>query len=216
MSGTRITPLVLGFGATLGLSWFDGGFFPPSWGVAALGMLAALGYGLMVVDEVEISTSAIVSLAALTGFAIWTLASAMWTVDLTKTVLDAQLVALYPLALGTALLVASRLTTDLLAMSTLAGMGAICAYALSGRLFPDVVGFPNDPDASGRLYAPIGYWNGLAAFAALTVVLAIGVVASRRGFAIRAGAAVAVLAGIATLFLTFSRGGLLALAVGVA
>ena len=141
--------------------------------------------------------------------------SGLWTSDLTKTVSDAELAFVYPIALTASLLVARRTGTSSLAIGTLVAMVAVCLYALGGRLAPDVFGFPNSADAIGRLYSPIGYWNGLGAFAAMAALLGGGLAAARLPTAVRVGASASLVVTLVTLYLTFSRGALIAAGVGL-
>ena len=162
-----------------------------------------------------LSRLALASVGGLFGLAAWTLMSGLWTSDLTKTVSDAELAFVYPIALTASLLVARRTGTSSLAIGTLVAMVAVCIYALGGRLAPDVFGFPNNVDAAGRLYSPIGYWNGLGAFAAMAALLGGGLAAARLPTAVRVGASASLVVTLVTLYLTFSRGALIAAGVGL-
>ena len=107
-----------------------------------------------------------------------------------------------------------RLAAD----SLLAIAAGVTAYALLGRLFPDLAALDDFELSLGtdRLFAPLGYWNALAAWAAGTVGMALAWSAGRRASLIRAGAlAMFPVAGV-TLYLTYSRGGVVAGAVAVA
>jgi hypothetical protein len=215
MVALRVLPAVFAAILVSGLSRFDGGFFPPAWGVSSLALLGVCGTVIAMADQLHFSRLALASLAGLLGFALWTLLSGFWTSDLTKTIHDGELAFVYPIALMAALLVARRSGTTMLVAGTLVAMVAICGYALGGRLAPDLFGFPNDPDAAGRLYSPIGYWNGLGGFAAMAALMAIGLVAARLSIAIRAATAASLAVTLPTLYLTFSRGSVWAAATGL-
>ena len=94
-------------------------------------------------------------------------------------------------------------------------MVAVCLYALGGRLAPDLFGFPNNVDAAGRLYSPIGYWNGLGGFAAIAALVGGGMAAARLPIPLRAVASASIVVTLPTLYLTFSRGALWAAAAGL-
>jgi hypothetical protein len=102
--------------------------------------------------------------------------------------------------------------------SAAAGLGAaallIPALAIVSRLDPSVAG---DPELTGgRLAYPLGYWNGLAAWSAAAFAVGIAASAHQRRAGLRAlGLAALPVAGLA-LHLTYSRGGLAALVVGIA
>jgi hypothetical protein len=209
----RLIPGILGFVLVLGLSWYDGGFFAPAWGVVTLGLLGVCGCALLLRERIELPLAGVVALGALTLFTIWTLASAWWSPDITRTVLDAELVLVYPTTVAAALLVTKRDGAAPLLIGVWLGMTLICIYALAGRLTPDIVGFPSDPDAEGRLYSPLGYWNTLGGFAAMGGLLALGISASRQSPWLRAIAAASLVVFVPTAYLTFSRG---AVAAGMA
>jgi hypothetical protein len=95
-----------------------------------------------------------------------------------------------------------------------AAAAAVTVYALLGRLAPDLPGVAGQVD-SGRLAEPLGYWNALSAWAAMTIVMALAWSADERSDRIRALAlAVIPLAGT-VVYLTYSRGGVVAGAVGI-
>jgi O-antigen ligase len=93
-----------------------------------------------------------------------------------------------------------------------AGTG-IAAYALATRLFPDRFGY--EAAAAYQLARPVGYWNALGILAAIAIVLALGFCSAPERLP-RALAAGAVPLLLTTLYVTFSRGALVALAVGLA
>ena len=87
-------------------------------------------------------------------------------------------------------------------------------YSLTGRLLPGVGGFPNDPEAFGRLYSPIGYWNGLAGLRHGIDNRHRRATASQRAIITTTSAASTVILG-AVFYLTLSRGGIFALTLGL-
>ena len=215
MPVSRLAPGAFAGVLVFGLAWFDGGFYAPAWGVVSLGLLGVCGCAIVLSERLYLSRLALASVGGLFGLAAWTLMSGLWTSDLTKTVSDAELAFVYPIALTASLLVARRTGTSSLAIGTLVAMVAVCLYALGGRLAPDVFGFPNNVDAAGRLYSPIGYWNGLGGFAAMAALLGGGLAAARLPTAVRVGASASLVVTLVTLYLTFSRGALIAAAVGL-
>ena len=71
------------------------------------------------------------------------------------------------------------------------------------------------PEARGRLSYPLGYWNGLGAVLALACVLLIAMAGTARSPLGRALATAAIPLPALAVFLTSSRGGALAGAVGL-
>jgi hypothetical protein len=103
------------------------------------------------------------------------------------------------------------------AAGLLSGAVVVSLLALGSRLFPDL--FPADAVdkvfPSSRQQYPLSYWNGIAAWTAMTAVLALGLSAHGRSRAGRMLALAAVPAVIAVTYLTYSRGGIVAVAVGL-
>jgi O-antigen ligase len=99
------------------------------------------------------------------------------------------------------------------------GLGVVCALALASRVQPSL--FPRQdliellPSVKTRLSYPLNYWNGLGAFAALAAVLLAWLGANARSRAGRALATAAIAVPGLTLYLTSSRGGVIALGVGL-
>ena len=91
----------------------------------------------------------------------------------------------------------------------------VSTYAVCTRLFPDRLGVFTDPQGPGRLYAPVGYWNGAAELSAigLGVVLCAFVYVTSPRLRIALSATLPILA--LAVFFTYSRGPILALAGGV-
>ena len=104
------------------------------------------------------------------------------------------------------------------AIGVFAVAAAVTVYAVIGRLIPsaarlDEVERSLDTD---RLFAPLGYWNALAAWAAMTLAMALAWSAdARRGWVRSLAAALIPVAAVA-IYLTYSRGGVVGAAIGVA
>ena len=72
-----------------------------------------------------------------------------------------------------------------------------------------------DPGSEDRLAEPVGYANGMAVLAVMGMLLAIGLTPVARRPALRAACLLLLPLFIATLYLTYSRGAWLALAIGL-
>jgi tetratricopeptide (TPR) repeat protein len=194
----------------------DGGYFPPSWGWTALVALwAAAAWLLLGRAELGGGRLGVAFLGAFAGLAAWTWLSLLWTDNTVQTALEGFRLLAYLGAAAALLFVVRRETAPALLRGITAAVALISTYGLATRLFPDRIG-SYDPIASYRLSEPLGYWNGLGIFAAIGTLLALGILARDRSLVARclAGAAIPVL--LCTLFFTFSRGGWLALGIGLA
>ena len=158
---------------------------------------------------------AIGGLAALLAL---TLGSLAWAPQAAAAYGDAERVALYlgTLIGGLALLRppgVARWVVPALA----AGAIAAVVVGLSERVAPWLVELERSPAAGGRLSAPLGYWNAMGALAAVAMVLCLGVAGDPvRAPRLRAAAAATAPLLGAGVALSFSRGAILAAAVGVA
>jgi hypothetical protein len=206
---------LLAFGTVLVLASNDGGYFPSEWGwsVVALVWIAAialvLGRGAALVRQDRIL------LGILAGLTAWTALSALWADAVQAPVLEVERTLVY-LVLVATLLVAARVGSAgaMLGGAALAGF-LVSGFGLVTRLRPDLFGLYDDPVAHGRLYQPIGYWNALGIFAAMTAALCLGAAMRARTPWVRIAGAAALPPVVSTLFFTFSRGSMMTLAIGV-
>jgi tetratricopeptide (TPR) repeat protein len=209
--------LAVGVAAALGigaLAAADGGYFPSSWGWTALVALWVVAAWLLL-GRVELRTGALGTafLGGFVGLAAWTWLSLLWTENTVQTALEGFRLIAYLGVAAALLFLVRRETAPALLRGTLAGIAVVSSYGLATRLFPDRLG-TYDPVAAYRLSEPLGYWNGLGAFAAIGALLALGMLARDRSLVARclAGAAFPIL--LSTMFFTFSRGAWVALGVG--
>ena len=164
----------------------QGGYFPESWGWAALGCLLVAFSLLVLGAEVRLSRLEWTFVVSLLLLLAWTAASTAWTLSAGRTVQDAQRTALYVSAV-LAVLIVARGSAHAIAVGVSAAATCVSGYALATRLLPDVLGY--DGEGLYRLARPLGYWNGVAVLAAVGVLLSAGLVAQGRHRLVRAGAA---------------------------
>jgi O-antigen ligase len=153
---------------------------------------------------------------ALAGFAVWTLASALWSDAPARALTEFDRALLYGLVLvltGSAAARAGDLATALRWIA--AAFVAIAIAGLLTRLAPD-----SFPISAGflpeRIAFPLTYWNAMGIACALAVLLALHLSASgAEPRTVRVIAAASLPALAVTLYLTFSRGAIWALPVGI-
>ncbi|MQA75258.1 MAG: hypothetical protein GEU88_13105 [Solirubrobacterales bacterium] len=210
--------------ATITIALLGGGFEPSAFAGAALVVWIAVLVGLAAgwLPRSEPPASAIATGLCLAGFAALTALSLAWGNDAGGGFEDLVRVLAYVGAL-VLVIVASRYGEAGAWLRGLAiGLAVVGAIALLARFEPSLFGEPDAelaarvPAALGRLSYPIGYWNGLAALmaAALLLLTWLGAGAVTRAARV-AAVAVMPIAALA-LWATDSRGGIVALVIGVA
>ena len=200
------------------LAFFSGGYYDEPRLVAAVAVwLAVAGVVVLSARPLPRTRPARVALLGLALLCAWVTASLAWAPLGARALDDSQRVLLY---LGAAVLAVALLRPREVARwvepGLAAGATAVIVYGLSGRLLPGLVEQETSGLALGRLDQPLTYWNAVAAVGALGLVLC----ARLAGDAGRSGATRALAAAAAPplgagLYLTLSRGGLLAAAVGL-
>ncbi|MEX2253357.1 MAG: O-antigen ligase family protein [Thermoleophilaceae bacterium] len=204
----------------LALAWDAGGYFSSSY--LAAGAVAFLTCAVLLAagtPRYRISTPALVGLGALAALTVWTALSASWSVTPDTALEDAQrnLVYLGLFGLGLVAAGSGRLARHFVWL-ILGAIVIVSLAALLSRLYPDLIetSSPLGPLTGYRLDYPLTYWNALGALAAMGAVLGIGLAADTRApAALRPLAAGGALIALTTMYLTFSRGAWMALAVGI-
>jgi hypothetical protein len=203
------------------LAFASGGYFTGARLVALAVAFVALAAALVGAERDDsaplrrsgVAWAVIGGLALLAG---WTALSSFWAPAQAPAVDARERALLYAAAVWAAALAFRPRGAALWVEPVLAGGALVVAgYGLLGEL--GVLELHQSVSAGGRLYQPLTYWNAEGALAALGLVLAARIAGTRtRPLALRlAAAGAAPLLGLA-VYLTFSRGSLTALGVGLA
>jgi O-antigen ligase len=145
-----------------------------------------------------------------------TIASILWSVNPSDTWLEASRTLSYAVVFGVAMVFARFAPHRWAALlgGTVVASTIICVYALLTKVFPGAL---NPDEVYARLREPFGYWNAIGVMAALGAPGCLWLGARRDGHAaINALAYPALGLMLLTLLLAYSRGGLLALLIGLA
>jgi len=200
------------------LAFFAGGYFDRSFlwaGIAAWALVVVAA--LVTARPLPRSRIAWLAVGGLAGLTAWTALSITWSPLRGAAFDDTQRLLLYlgTLIAGVALLrgrPAARAVEPALALGVLVVVG----YGLSERLFPGLLRFDRSFTAAGRLEQPLTYWNAMGALAAIGLLLCARISGDvTRDIRLRAAAAAAAVPVTVGLYLTFSRGALVALACGL-
>jgi O-antigen ligase len=155
------------------------------------------------------------SVVLLVAFAALTALSAVWSVEPDASWQDAARVFAYSGVFAAAVAlaqVAPRRWTSILGAVTLAAI-VVSTYALLTKIFPAQLAAS---EAYARLQQPYGYWNATGLTAAMGAIGCLWLGARRDGHALlRALAYPAMGLQLTALLLTYSRGALAALAIGL-
>jgi hypothetical protein len=183
------------------------------WWIVLLGALAG-------VLPMRFGVAGWVAIALLAGFAAWTGLAATWSESAERSVIELGRVATYLGVLVLALCLQGRAAARHTINGLACAIGFVTLLAVLSRLHPqwfpanDHLAFLGEGSAR-KLSYPLNYWNALAAFAAIGVPLLLGVALAARTLAGQALAAAALPVAALCVYLTISRGGALALAVGI-
>ncbi|HEX8101981.1 MAG TPA: O-antigen ligase family protein, partial [Solirubrobacteraceae bacterium] len=195
-----------------------GGFFPGATGLAAgaLAVLLALRTTLALRPFASLSGPIAVAAAALAALAVWTLVSVAWSDAPGRALLEFNRTLLYLFAfVFCATLPFTRRRLVLAVRGLVLAIFVACAAGWASRVLPDLIA-PRPGASASRLGYPVTYWNGQGLLATLGALFALHLACSlREPRVIRALGAAAVPLIASTLFFTFSRGAILALAVGL-
>ena len=202
-------------GVSIGLLAADqGGYFSGSWRLATPFYAAVVVAILAGARDLRVPRAALITVAGLAALCAWTAASWLWSDDRTATMHDAHLVLVYVAGGAALVLLANGGRGVAVAGGVVAAATAVDCFSMVSRLYPRTFGMYNTGGGYGRLYQPIGYWNGLGALSVIGIILGLGF-AARGGMLTRMLAAAALIPLSTTLYLTFSRGALVGLAAGL-
>ena len=200
---------------TVYLSFNAGGFFPQTPAFVALVLALALAARMALAEQPlqGFSRPLAIAAGALAVYAVWTLASGIWSDAPGRAVVEFDRALLYLLALllfGSAPRRSVRLRRMIEGLAL--GIAIVGIIGLVTRVLPEV--WPVDPNfANNRLSYPLTYWNSLGLLAAVGVILCFHLTSSKgEPPLVRVLAAPAVPLLATAVYFTFSRG---AIAAGV-
>jgi hypothetical protein len=203
------------------ITFYAGGGLPPVQQMTTTEIILTLGCGLIVASVVLLTPAGRrvygrSPAGLLLAFTVLTALSVVWSVQPDDSWQDAGRMLAYSAVFGAAIALVWAAPTywpAVLGGLTLAAV-VVCGYALLTKIFP---AWLDAHDIYARLQAPYGYWNATGLTAAMGVIGCMWLGARRTGHALLSALAYPAMALLLlTLMLAYSRGALVALALGVA
>ena len=200
------------------IAFFSGGYFdtPRLWGLAFAWLLVLIAV-VCVPRPFPSSLAGRLVLAGMAALTAWTAISLLWAPLSGAALDDVQRLLLYLGVLIAAVALLGRVPARR-AVEPALGLGAcvVVGYGVAGRLLPGLIDPAISLRAGGRLDQPLTYWNGVGALAAFGFVLCAHLLADRSRLAwLRAVAAAACGPLALGLYLSYSRGAIAGLVLGV-
>jgi len=191
-------------------------------GIAAVCAVAAGAWLWTGALRVSAPRATYTGIGLLAAFAAWNGLTLLWSVAPDQTWVEFNRALTYVLVVCLGLLAGAShpRSLELVGRGLLSVVLVVTLYGLGQKLLPGVhIGGLLNLNQTGplaRLQEPFGYWNALALFVAMGVPLATAIAVDRlRSRRARIGALAALELMLLTLAFTYSRGGLLALVIGL-
>jgi O-Antigen ligase len=194
------------------LGFADGGYLQKNWRLALLALLAVAAAALLARDRIELRPAGLGMVGALAALASWTALSKVWADVPSMPLPEAERTLLYVVAVLTVLLGCSESSLPFLLGGALAGITVDCAYGLARYLFWPPA---RSPVEGTLLFLPLGYANAVGVFAAMGIVLSLGLALWSRSWRARMLSLAPLLVLVPVLSLTSSRGAWVALPFGI-
>jgi hypothetical protein len=183
------------------------------WWLVLLGALA----GIL---PAHVGRAGWIAIGLLAAFAGWSAAAISWSQSAEQTVIEVGRLATYLGVLVLAIMLQGRSAARHTVNGLASAIGVVTVLAVLSRLHPQAFS-PNQHFAflgsvpARKLSYPLGYWNALADFAAMGVPLLLAAALGARTRLGRGLAAAVLPLSAACVYLTISRGGAVAVGLGI-
>ena len=181
----------------------------------AVWALIALGLGVGLLPRARLTPAAWTALGGFAALAALTLLSHVWTRSGEHATEELARVLQYGGLVVLAFLWFNRYTWRGAAMGFATAALVVPFFAVGSRVFPDLLHDQVDALGTDRLAYPLDYWNAVACWGAMAIAVGLTVSANSSRAAIRAGAMFAVPVAALSVYLTYSRFGVAAVAIAV-
>lgn len=180
--------------------------------------LALLGVALGLLPVARVTRAGWIGIGVLGGLALFIgLGALTWTESTERSMIEFSRVLMLLGVFVLVLLVQGRDGVEWSVTGVAAGVAVICAVALASRFEPGWFNVPALPQgfSTSRLSYPLEYWNGLAGLMAIGLPLLAWGAGLARNLLTRALSAASIPLVVSAIYLTASRGGVIAAAAGM-
>jgi O-antigen ligase len=209
-----IAPVVL----VVGLALAGGGFDVSARHIAGLGTWLVV-VALLVLGAASTTTLGrpfFWTVALIGGLALFSALSSFWSGSVELSVIEADRVLVYlGIFLAAFLIAQTSERRQRFAEGLAIAVALVALLGLASRLLPDLLNVSNSLGSGARLSYPLGYWNANGAACGIAIALLLWMSRHASWKWVRWACVGAMPAVLLTLYFTYSRGGLLALAVSV-
>lgn len=207
--------------ATFVAAYDNGTYWLPSRNVLTIAVWWAVivGVALRALNLEGASRASLVMGGIIAALCAWTFSSVFWAPSAENAFDEFNRVSLFLGIFALTTLAARHMPVAYWCNALAIAISSVLVIALISRFFPG--SFSDQwlntslPSVAHRLSFPLGYWNGIAIFAALALPLLLRVAVSSDKAAIRGLAVAPIPAIAATVFLASSRGGVATAFVGI-
>jgi hypothetical protein len=204
------TPVVV----VVALGFTSGGYFPGDWGLLLLASALVCLAAFLIVERWSLGRLDAALVGALACLALWHVLSATWSPGADGPVLESERTLVYAGAAAALLLALTIESVGALLGGIAGGIVVLASYGLASRLVPSHFGDSAAAVAGSRLDEPVGYANALGIMAVLAILLLVALALEPFRAGVKAGASALLVPLTAVLWLTLSRGAIVALVVG--
>ena len=189
-----------------------GAYLPRAWRLTTFAFCAFAIAALVGKREIRLSRLELAFIGGLAGLTVWTELSQVWSDTPGTSALEGERDVVYLAGIVLTLLIVERDTLRGLLGGALAGVSGACAAGLISYVF---VGHALNPIEGNLLFEPLGYANGQGIYAAIGILLAIGLAFELESRGLRLACALTLVVLVPTLYFTHSRAAELGLALGL-
>ena len=189
-----------------------GSYLPHAWRLTIAAFCAFLVAALAGRASIRLSRLEASFLCAFAALMVWTALSQVWSDTPGTSRLEGERDVVYLTGIALILLTVERSTLSVFLGGVLAGVTGAAAVGLVSYVF---VGHALNPIEGNLLFEPVGYANGEGIYAAIGILLAVGLALALDRPRIRFASLLTLVVLLPTLYLTHSRGAELGVALGL-